>query len=287
MKKNWCYYLLPVVLMLAIPFQTAADDFLRGDCNQDGNVSIADVTCLIDYLLSQEWPEEQPSEPENVTFVVNGIEINMVYVEGGTYTMGASGADTEAADDEFPAHILTVNDYYICTTEVTQQLWRAVMGNNPSNFTNNVLCPVEMVSWNDCKTFITKLNAMTGQTFRLPTEAEWEFAARGGNKSQGNKYSGSNNHYSVAWCGGIAKTQQVATKSPNELGLYDMSGNVWEWCSDWYSLYNATTSGLYRVRRGGSYSGSATYCRVSSREKSFPESRYNNVGLRLAMSYPN
>lgn len=284
MKKNWCYYVLPLLLMLAIPFQTAADDYIRGDVDEDGIVNISDVTTLIDYLLSNQWPEEQP-KPENVTFVLNGIEINMVYVEGGTFTMGASGADTEAADDEFPAHIVTLSDFYICTTEVTQQLWRAVMGSNPSYYTYNVLCPVEMVSWDDCQTFISKLNQMTGASFRLPTEAEWEFAARGGNESKGFKYSGSNSIYEVAWCG-AANTQQVAKKTPNELGLYDMSGNVSEWCSTWYSAYNATPSSyLYKVRRGGSYSGSATYCRVTSRDKNFPESHYKYVGLRLAMSY--
>ena len=145
--------------MLAIPFQAAADDYIRGDVNEDGNVSIADVTCLIDYLLTDQWPGE--GEPETVTFVLNGIEINMVKVEGGTFTMGASGADLEAQDNEFPAHIVTLSPYYICTTEVTQQLWRAVMGSNPSANSSNVLCPVESVTWNMCKTFITKLNQMT------------------------------------------------------------------------------------------------------------------------------
>lgn len=299
MNKNWCYYLLPVVLMLAIPFQTAADDFLRGDCNQDGNVSIADVTCLIDYLLSQQWPEDQPSEPENVTFVLNGIEINMVRVEGGTFTMGASGADLEAEDNEFPAHIVTLSDFYICTTEVTQQLWRAVMGNNPSRYTGDVMCPVEQVTWDHCQTFITNLNQMTGQNFRLPTEAEWEFAARGGNKSKGYKYSGSNDVDLVAWCGGNAssKTHPVATKIPNELGLYDMSGNVYEWCNDRYGSYYATDgqinpqgpdTGDYRVSRGGCFLHNASQCRVSWRKKR-QQTGYIDYyqGLRLAMSYPN
>ena len=148
---------LLLLSMLAVPFQATADDFERGDVDLDGNVSIKDVTCLIDYLLSNQWPEEQP-KPENVTFVLNGIEINMVYVEGGTFTMGASGTDTEAYDNEFPAHIVSLSSYYICTTEVTQQLWRAVMGSNPSNHISDVLCPVEKVSWDDCQTFISKLN---------------------------------------------------------------------------------------------------------------------------------
>ena len=147
-----------VLCMMAVPFQATADDFVRGDVDLDGNVNISDVTALIDYLLSNQWPEEV--EPETVTFVLNGIEIKMVRVEGGTFTMGASGADLEASDDEFPAHIVTLSPYYICTTEVTQQLWRAVMGSNPSENSSNVLCPVEYVNWNMCQDFITQLNTI-------------------------------------------------------------------------------------------------------------------------------
>ena len=282
--------------MLAVPFRTSADDFVRGDCNEDGNVTIADVTTLIDYLLTEQWPEE--GEPETVTYVLSGIEIKMVKVEGGTYTMGASGADIEAQDNEFPAHIVTLSDYYICTTEVTQQLWRAVMGSNPSFFTENVLCPVENVSWNMCQQFLTKLNQMTGQNFRLPTEAEWEFAARGGNKSQGYKYAGSNDISEVAWYSGNAsrKTHQVAQKLPNELGLYDMSGNVFEWCNDWYGSYYATngqtnpqgpSTGSQRVFRGGCYedfyNASSTECRVTNRCNTWPEFTFESLGLRLAL----
>ena len=295
MKKFSVFYLFPVLLMLAVPFQTAADDFLRGDVDLDGNVNISDVTCLIDYLLSNQWPEE--GEIETVTFVLNGIEINMVHVEGGTFTMGASGADIEAYDDEFPAHIVTLSDYYICTTEVTQQLWRAVMGSNPSYYTGDVLCPVERVTWNNCQTFITKLNEMTGQNFRMPTEAEWEFAARGGNKSQGYKYAGSNDVNEVAWNmnNSSSKTHPVAQKLPNELGLYDMSGNVLEWCSDWYGSYNSVntqnnptgpSSGTNRVTRGGYYSNATELCRVTARWKDSPTVLGMMQGFRLAMSYP-
>ena len=299
MKKTCSFFVF--LMMLAIPFSTAADDFLRGDCNEDGKVSITDVTCLINYLLSGSW-DVTPDDPqsETVTYVLNGIEINMVHVEGGTFTMGASGTDTEAADDEFPAHIVTLSDYYICTTEVTQQLWRAVMSSNPSNHTGNPLCPVERVSWNDCQTFIAQLNDITGMSFRLPTEAEWEFAARGGNKSNGYKYAGSNDVNEVAWfwdstLGASNMTRPVATKLPNELGLYDMSGNVYEWCSDWYDNYYNTdatinpqgpSSGTHRVYRGGSWQGGSRFCRVSSRKGEKPTILSNWTGLRLAMSFP-
>ena len=295
MKKSCFLYLIPVLLMLAVPFQTSADDFVRGDCNEDGNVTIADVTTLIDYLLNNQWPGEgnPDPDPEVVTYVLNGIEIKMVKVEGGTFTMGASGIDTEAEDYEYPAHTVTLSDYYICTTEVTQQLWRAVMGNNPSHFTGDLLCPVERVKWTDCQTFINKLNQMTGQNFRLPTEAEWEFAARGGNKSLGYKYAGGNDINEVAWYYSNAgyKTHPVAQKLPNELGLYDMSGNVREWCNDWFKSYSAEnqinpqgpSSGNSRVHRGGSYKDPETGCRVAKRTFDTPSTLFEYIGLRLAL----
>lgn len=291
MKKFSFLFLIPMLMMLAVPFQSVADDFVRGDCNLDGNVNISDVATLIDYLLNEHWPDE---EPETVTYVLNGIEINMVRVEGGTFTMGASGNDVEASDDEYPAHIVTLSPYYICTTEVTQQLWRAVMGSNPSYFTGNLLCPVEEVSWIMCQQFITKLNEMTGQNFRLPTEAEWEFAARGGNKSKGYKYAGGNDINEVAWNSDNASsmTHPVGTKVPNELGLYDMTGNVWEWCYDWYGSYTATdgqtdpqgpSTGSNRVFRGGCWGNSSLYSRVTIRRNNTPSFSSYHLGLRLAL----
>ena len=207
------------------------------------------------------------------------------------------GATSEQGNDvsinEKPIHSVTLSDYHIGQTQVTQELWQAVMGSNPSEFKGDSQCPVENVSWNDCMEFIAKLNRLTGKNFRLPTEAEWEYAARGGSKSRGYKYSGNNNPDLVAWYDGnsINKTHPVAQKQANELGLYDMSGNVWEWCKDWYGGYSSNSQnnpigaseGSYRVLRGGSWSRYAWHVRVSDRNGSTPDNRYSNYGLRLAL----
>ena len=225
---------------------------------------------------------------------LNKLINNMVYVAGGTFTMGGtSEQSSDAYDDEKPTHSVTLSSYYICKYEVTQALWRAVMGSNPSNFKGNNL-PVENVSWNDCQTFINRLNSYTGRNFRLPTEAEWEFAARGGNYSRHYKYSGSNYISDVAWYDGNSgnRTHPIGTKQANELGLYDMSGNVYEWCSDWYGSYSSYSqndptgpnSGSYRVFRGGSWSDGARDCRSSYRFFNSPGYRYGDLGLRLVLS---
>ena len=226
-------------------------------------------------------------------FTVNGVSFEMVRVEGGTFRMGATSEQgSDAWGDEKPVHSVTLSGYYIGKTEVTQALWQAVMGSNPSRFEGSDL-PVVGVSWNDCQEFIQKLNRLTGRNFRLPTEAEWEFACRGGNNSRGYKYSGSNNLGSVAWYNGNSggKTRPVGTKAPNELGIYDMSGNVSEWCSDLYANYTSYSqtnptgpqSGSDRVYRGGSWGNSTGYCRSSFRFCRFPADRNNNLGLRLAL----
>ena len=272
----------------------------NADCDQDGNVTINDVTTLIDYLLKGSWPPE--------TFTVNGVTFKMIKVDGGTFMMGATAEQgSDAQSNETPAHQVTLSDYCIGETEVTQELWLAVMGTNPSSFTpaggynDNLQRPVERVSWNDCQTFISQLNALTGKNFRLPTEAEWEYAARGGNKSKGYKYAGSNVIDDVAWYEENAfdvgstsldyGTHSVATKSPNELGLYDMTGNVFEWVNDWYGNYDANAqvnptgpaTGSYRMNRGGSWNFNATYCRVAYRGYSMPSGASNALGLRLAL----
>ena len=227
-------------------------------------------------------------------FTVNGVSFEMVRVEGGTFRMGAtSEQEADDWDREKPVHSVTLSSYYIGKTEVTQALWKAVMGSNPSYFKSDNQ-PVENVSWNDCHEFIRKLNALTGQNFRLPTEAEWEFACRGGNNSRGYKYSGSNNLGSVAWYDGNSgnKTHPVGTKAPNELGIYDMSGNVWEWCADWYGDYSSGAQtnptgpygGSNRVYRGGSWNYDVGRCRSSNRDFYYPWIRDIILGLRLALS---
>ena len=226
--------------------------------------------------------------------VKDGISIDMIRVEAGTFTMGATTEMKDPWDDEKPTHQVTLtNDYYIGKYEVTQALWKAVMGKNPSNFKGDNL-PVEEVSWNDCQKFISKLNSITGKTFRLPTEAEWEYAARGGKKSRGYQYSGSNNLSDVAWYtdNSGSKTHTVGSKQANELGIYDMSGNVYEWCQDWKGSYSSSSqvnptgdnSGSDRVYRGGSWNNTARSCRSSYRCNYAPGYRYFNLGLRLVLS---
>ena len=226
---------------------------------------------------------------------VGNVTFNMIKVEGGTFQMGATSEQGgDAYDDEKPVHSVTVSSFYMGETEVTQALWKAVMGSNPSRWKGDNL-PVEQVSWNDCQKFIKKLNDMTGQNFRLPTEAEWEYAARGGKKGNGYKYAGSNDIGSVVWYtdnSGV-KTHPVKGKSPNELGLYDMSGNVYEWCSDWYGkeYYSSSpsnnpkgpSSGSIRVLRGGSWYSRAGRCRVSARFNYGPGNRDIINGFRLAL----
>lgn len=226
--------------------------------------------------------------------VVEGIYNNMVLVEGGTFYMGATSEQgSDAFSYEEPAHSVTLSSYRIGRYEVTQREWQAVMGSNPSYFKGDLDCPVEQVDYDMCLTFISKLNNLTGKHYRLPTEAEWEFAARGGTRSQGDKYSGSNSLASVAWYddNSSSTTHRVGSLSPNELGLYDMSGNVWEWCADWYGSYSSNdqtnptgpTSGSSRVARGGSWGSSAGYCRVSYRINCVPSYRNYYLGLRLVL----
>ena len=247
---------------------------------------------------------ETTASYQNGTLRVGNVEYKMVYVQGGTFTMGATSEQGSDADsDEKPAHSVTLSSYYIGQTEVTQALWTAVMGETVSQIaTRNKwgTCgvgdnyPMYYVSWDDCQEFVRKLNQLTGKNFRLPTEAEWEYAARGGSKSRGYKYSGSNTLGHVAWYddNSGSTTHPVATKSPNELCLYDMSGNVREWCQDWYGGYssssqtnpNGSISGSDRVDRGGCWLNRTGRCRVSFRSNDSPSYRCGHLGLRLVLS---
>lgn len=214
----------------------------------------------------------------------------MIFVEGGTFKMGSKSGE----DDEKPVHSVTLSAFNIGKYEVTQAQWAAVMRSNPSHFKDCEECPVENVSWNDVQEYIQKLNAQTGKKYRLPTESEWEYAAKGGKSSIGFTYSGSNEMNAVVWntenCGG--KTHKVGGKQANELGIYDMTGNVWEWCSDWYGPYSSydetnppgASSGKSRVLRGGSWDDSGNYCRTSIRLRGFNPSDWNyNSGFRLVL----
>lgn len=255
-----------------------------------------DATEEVTVLESEGRPilHEPTANADSLQFEVKGVKFKMIKVEGGTFEMKETvSAGFLGLSSEERVQTTTLSDYFIGETQVTQALWQAVMGSNPSKFKGDNL-PVERVSWNDCQDFIRKLNSLTGQTFRLPTEAEWEFAARGGNKTHGYKYSGSNIIKDVAWYDDNSndKTHDVATKQPNELGLYDMSGNVWEWCSDWDGEYcsidkknpQGPTSGSSRVRRGGSWGTGAQCSSPSFRNCSNPTNCFNYLGLRLALS---
>ena len=226
--------------------------------------------------------------------VKNGITIDMVKVEAGTFMMGATSEMQDPWDNEKPVHQVTLtNDYYMGKYEVTQALWQVVMGSNPSYFKGDNL-PVECVSWDSCQVFINKLNSMTGRKFRLPTEAEWEYAARGGKKSLGNQYSGSNNISDVAWYDENSenKPHPVGMRQANELGLYDMTGNVWEWCQDRYRSYvkssqinpTGAVRGAWRMFRGGSWNTDMRNCRLSSRIRTKYVYGDFDQGLRLVLS---
>ena len=302
MKKFKFFGFLLLTLMLCVNFTSCKDD--------------------------EDEPSSGKENSINESLIKDGIfkaleKDEMVYVEGGTFTMGAqssssssSNYDSDAYSRESPVHQVTLSDFYIGKYEVTQQLWEYVMkysgtaadgssmsayasdvwlGTNPSSgYGVGDYYPAYSVSWEDIvNIFIPRLNKITGKTFRLPTEAEWEYAARGGNKSKGYKYSGSNTIDDVAWYFYNTSNNygQVGTKSPNELGIYDMSGNVYEWCSDWYSSYSSSsqtnptgpTSGSHRVLRGGSWYDFAQDCRVSYRSYIYPDIRYYYGGFRLAL----
>ena len=329
MKSNHKTISLLATFMLMLPCATTAAGNSRGDINGDGNVNVSDVTSLISYILGNTITVDESQvdvnrdgsanvsdvttligyvlgnitfSPEPEEFTVNDVTFIMMPVEGGAFTMGATAEQgNDANSRELPIHEVTLSTFYIGSTEVTQELWKAVMGNNPSYFQGDQR-PVENVSWEDCQAFITVLNELTGREFRLPTEAEWEFAARGGNQSMGYKYSGSNDINLVGWYSGNDSwpmlkgtgsygTHYVATRNFNELELFDMSGNVHEWCQDWFGPYSTDaqtdptgpTTGANRVYRGGSWYFDEWFCRVSFRNGQTPSYRSYGIGMRLAL----
>jgi formylglycine-generating enzyme required for sulfatase activity len=228
--------------------------------------------------------------------IIAEIEERMVRVDGGSFTMGCTNPqDAECYFWEKPRHTVTIDTFYMGKFLVTQKQWKAIMGNDPSKKECQD-CPVIYVSWHDAQMFISKLNQLSGKNYRLPTEAEWEYAAKGGNQSHGYKYAGSNDAMEVAWFDTLIShhTHPVGTKKANELGLYDMSGNVWQWCSDWFDekYYSKSpsnnpkgpeTGNGNRVLRGGSWWGPMKDCRVANRDMYPPDSKDDDVGFRLAM----
>lgn len=258
---------------------------------------------MLDSISTYDYGDTSETVGGNKVFTVNGVTFTMVFVESGTFTMGATAEQQEPYEDEKPPHRVTLTkDFYIGETEVTQALWKAVMGFTPTASGSQWSTasglgddfPAYYISYEDVQQFISQLNSLTGAQFRMPTEAEWEYAARGGSKSKGYQYSGSNNIGDVAWYEGNSgkKTHAVKTKKANELGLYDMSGNVWEWCSDWKGDYTSSPavdptgldSGGWRVYRGGSWYNDARGCRVAVRNGYFPSHRNNAFGFRLVLS---
>ena len=306
----WKKAALPLAACAAVALGVIAVQNVPSCSKSSGEMIVEDTTAVDSLPIEQIVPNTvfanglEPRWSSSVTAsqrtVLEKLIANMVKVEGGTFMMG----DDNGEDDEKPAHKVTLSDYYICKYEVTQAEWKAVMGENPtydggkwtSKYGLGSNYPAYYISGDDCDAFIRKLNELTGLKFRLPTEAQWEYAARGGKSSGGYRYSGGNDIGAVAWYDGNSgnKTHPVGGKQANELGLYDMSGNVLEWCSDWYgeSYYRSNhqtdptgpSGGSCCVLRGGSWDFYATGCRVANRYNSSVSYRYYNYfGMRLAL----
>lgn len=232
-------------------------------------------------------------QDDRIDINVKGITFSLIKVKGGEFQMGATPEQKDACPDEFPVHNVTLSDYYIGETEVTNELWTCIMQSTPTILFSNPKQPVNNISWHDCQRFINRLSSLTGITFTLPTEAQWEFAARGGNNSNNFVYSGSNKIKEVGWYKSNCKVplQDVKQLKPNELGLYDMSGNAYEWCSDWYGIYSSKNAhdpkgpvtGTTKVVRSGSGGEKEHFTRVSFRYNSNPNKKHQGTGFRLSV----
>lgn len=257
------------------------------------------MAALLLFVLAISAGCKKDDSTYNKSFTVEGVTFKMVFVRGGTFTMGGTEEQGVYGNNLFerPTHSVTLSDFYMGETEVTQALWQAVMGNNPSHNVGENL-PVEMINWDKCQEFVSKLNTMLasqlgGKQFVMPTEAEWEYAARGGNKSKKYMYSGSNEINEVGWHRDNSEehTCPVAGKKANELGIYDMTGNVGEWCSDWFGTYSDVAqtnpigpeTGTIRISRGGYFCTMYENCRLSWRGGGNPNEAYNYIGLRLVL----
>jgi formylglycine-generating enzyme required for sulfatase activity len=286
-------------------FHTPADSFAPGVDLQSKSAIMAKFASTLNIEVSQ---KETPMIEAESFFDESPISDNMACVEGGTFVMGCFEGQGDCWETEKPAHVVLVKNFYISKYEVTQKQWRQIMGTSPSFFKNCDDCPVEQVTWNEIQEFIKKLNAKTGKNYRLPTEAEWEFAAREGGKNitYANGKNTANDSEMNFNVGAALKNQTtpspaavhefrqrtapVGKSTPNKLGIYDMSGNVWEWCSDNYSTYTTTEieqskeaeSNTSKVMRGGSWKNAAPFCRTTSRNKEQPNKGNMLVGFRLA-----
>ena len=261
--------------------------------------AITALLLLLLLSLAAKKRQPVPDSLQTLTFEVNGVPIRMQRVEGGSFVMGATPDqhDPDTYTDK-PAHLVFLSPYYMATTEVTNRLWRAVMSEKEmlelSGYPEH---PVSFVSWHEAQRFVRRLDSITGMPFRLPTEAEWEFAARGGAKSKHYRFAGGDISDSIGWLYSVAGnwTHPVAHKQPNELGLYDMTGNVAEWCQDLYGPYQLTTApdpcgadtGSFRIVRGGSYDEAKANCHLSVRRWYEPETSVGYIGLRVALSMPD
>jgi formylglycine-generating enzyme required for sulfatase activity len=262
--------------------------------NANASSFVDTVSMLVNYTYRiRAFANGSYSSYAEIDLGAHPFGIEMLLVEGGTFQMGCTSEQSDCESDESPVHTVTLSSYYLSKTEITQKQWHDIVGTQPSIWTGCDNCPVENMNWDMLSTFLTALSSKTGLSFKLPTEAQWEFAARGGIHAKLTKFSGSNNLDSVAWHGGNSsyKPQQVAQKKPNELGLYDMSGNVMEWCSDYYGTYSSAnltnptgpSTGSMRVLRGGHHTSPAKECRNSERSTSYNNTGSSFYGFRVAI----